>query len=171
MCSPDSRPHSFASQQLHTDSQAKPPGAGGPFQAPPAAPPPSRPGPANPCTNSPPAPGRELGTDTAARGLLTGVGWLSLQRSERGGKSVNVHKLCLVDYHLGGRACGSSDREAARRRRPLGHSSRQPGESDSCRLIYICWIPLQGQSTAGARRSCIWSHLGKPQTHLHIAPH
>jgi hypothetical protein len=46
-----------------------------------------------------------------------------------------------------------------------------PGESDSCRLIYICWIPLQGQSTAGARRSCIWSHLGKPQTHLHIAPH
>ena len=60
---------------------------------------------------------------------------------------------------------------AARRRRPLGHSSRQPGESDSCRLIYICWIPLQGQSTAGARRSCIWSHLGKPQTHLHIAPH
>jgi hypothetical protein len=47
----------------------------------------------------------------------------------------------------------------------------QSSESDSCRLIYICWIPLQGQSTAGARRSCIWSHLGKSQTHLHIAPH
>ena len=50
-------------------------------------------------------------------------------------------------------------------------ASASPGESDSCRLIYICWIPLQGQSTAGARRSCIWSHLGKSQTHLHIAPH
>jgi hypothetical protein len=77
----------------------------------PALPAPSRPHPANPCTNSPPAPGRELGADTAARGLLTGAGWLSLQRSERGGKSVNVHKRCPVDYHLGGRACGSSDRE------------------------------------------------------------
>ena len=89
----------------------------------PALPAPSRPGPANPCTNSPPAPGRELGADTAARGLLTGAGWLSLQRSERGGKSVNVHKRCLVDYHLGGRACGSSDRgkTAARTKRLLGH--------------------------------------------------
>ena len=77
------------------------------------SPAPSRPGPANPCTNSPPAPGRELGAATATRGLLTGAGWLSLQRSERGGKSVNVHKRCLVDYHLGGRACGSSDREAS----------------------------------------------------------
>ena len=138
----------------------------------PALPAPSRPNPANPCTNSPPAPGRELGADTAARGLLTGAGWLSLQRSERGGKSVNVHKRCLVDYHLGGRACGSSDR---RRQQPArsGYwgTFSPPGESDSCRLIYICWIPLQGQSTAGARRSCIWSHLGKPQTHLHIAPH
>lgn len=60
----------------------------------------------------------------------------------------------------------SSPHEAA-----TGARFSPPGESDSCRLIYICWIPLQGQSTAGARRSCIWSHLGKPQTHLHIAPH
>ena len=136
------------------------------------SPPPSRPGPANPCTNSPPAPGRELGADTAARGLLTGAGWLSLQRSERGGKSVNVHKRCLVDYHLGGRACGSLDREASSPpKAAAGAQFSPPDESDSCRLIYICWIPLQGQSTAGARRSCIWSHLGKPQTHLHIAPH
>ena len=33
--------------------------------------------------------------------LLTGKGWLSLQRSERRGKSANVHKRYLVDYHLG----------------------------------------------------------------------
>ena len=32
-------------------------------------------------------------------------------------------------------------------------------------------LPLRWIAPAGARRSCIWSHLGKPQTHLHIAPH
>ncbi len=91
----------------------------------PALPAPSRPNPANPCTNSPPAPGRELGAATATRGLLTGAGWLSLQRSERGGKSVNVHKRCLVDYHLGGRACGSSDRrESADARRSGARGTR-----------------------------------------------
>ena len=138
----------------------------------PALPAPSRPGPANPCTNSPPAPGRELGADTAARGLLTGAGWLSLQRSERGGRASTYTNGVLLTITLeAARAALRIGKPAARRRRPLGHSSRHPTRGDSCRLIYICWIPLQGQSTAGARRSCIWSHLGKPQTHLHIAPH
>ena len=133
---------------------------------------PQPPRPQVPQRQCPPAPGRELQDGCTRQLTYQGRGGSHYNGVNGEGRASTYTNGVLLTITLeAARAALRIGKPAARRRRPLGHSSRQPGESDSCHLIYICWIPLQGQSTAGARRSCIWSHLGKPQTHLHIAPH
>ena len=133
---------------------------------------PQPPKPQVPQRQCPPAPGRELQDGCTRQLTYQGRGGSHYNGVNGEGRASTYTNGVLLTITLEAARAALSDRgKTAARRSGCWGTFSPPGESDSCRLIYICWIPLQGQSTAGARRSCIWSHLGKPQTHLHIAPH
>ena len=139
----------------------------------PALPTPSRPLPQVPQRQCPPAPGRELQDGCTRQLTYQGRGGSHYNGVNGEGRASTYTNGVLLTITL--EAARAALRIGEREPTPAGAA---PGARELGRLlrrlvslIYICWIPLQGQSTAGARRSCIWSHLGKPQTHLHIAPH
>ena len=134
---------------------------------------PQPPKPQVPQRQCPPAPGRELQDGCTRQLTYQGRGGSHYNGVNGEGRASTYTNSVLLTITLeAARAAlrigerGPTPAEAAPGARELGRLLRR-----LVSLIYICWIPLQGQSTAGARRSCIWSHLGKPQTHLHIAPH